>query len=504
MNTVFLYFIFQEKMSRRLLATAGVLMIAQFVLFKSLYPFPDFSSDSYNYIYGAIVNLEINITPIGYSKFLRFFHVITHSDTALVASQYFLLEMAALYLYFTILYLYRPGRITRNILFLFLFCNPLFLYIGNSISNNTLFIALSLAWFTELFWIINRPKFAQVIVQAILLFLCFIVSDHSYFYPAISILAFILSRQNLWVKLAGVILPAIMILVFIAHTRHVARELTGKAQLSMSKGWQLANNVLFMYGHLRDSNFALPSLESRELNRLALQFYDKPGNLNYSISVSNSNFFIQAPKSPLTQYFVRHFRPANDYDRVSDWGKASIPFEMFGKSLIRNFPADYARDFLWPNAKRYFFPPLEQLAVYNMGEDDASSLVQDWFDYQIPDVNAASNTFQGQLLFVFPYLFFFTNVFFALSTIWWFMKRKTVKPNRELFQAIVLTACFVTANFWVEICSETIVMRYQIVPMVITIFSPLLILDWFENNEAPAELKISLYETNLFIGINND
>ncbi|HET6253300.1 MAG TPA: hypothetical protein VFE32_04475 [Puia sp.] len=503
MNTAFIHFVIRKKMPRRLLTTAGVLIIVQFALFKLLYPFPDFSSDAYDYIYGAISNLEINITPIGYSKFLRFFHIITHSDTALIAFQYFFLEMAALYFYFTIFYFYHPGKITRNILFFSLFLDPLFLYIGNYISNDSLFIALSLAWFAELFWVINRPTFAQVLVQLILLFLCLIVSYHAYFYPAIAIVAFVLSRQAIPVKFAGVILSVLTTLAFVAHTRHVAKEMTGKPQFSLSKGWQLANNVLHMYVHLRGSNITLPSQESQELNRFALQFYDKSGNLDYSPAAFDANFFIRESNTPLTQYFTRHFRPANDYERVSDWGKASVLFGTFGKSLIRNFPTAYAQYFLWPNVKNYFLPELQELAVYNIGEDDVSSLAQDWFDYQIPNVNAASNTIQGQVLFIFPYIFLFSNAFFALCIIWWFMKRKEVKPNRELFQAIILTACFVTANFWAEVCSEIIVMRHQIIPMIISIFSPLLIIDWLEKNDSPTEHKICLYEKKL-LSNNND
>ncbi len=101
-----LNFILKEKSNRKLLVTAGIATLLQFTVFKFLYPYPDFFSDSYSYIYAASANLDINIWPIGYSKFLYIFHELTHSSLALVAFQYFFLEISCLFLFFTILYLY--------------------------------------------------------------------------------------------------------------------------------------------------------------------------------------------------------------------------------------------------------------------------------------------------------------------------------------------------------------------------------------------------------------
>src|SRR6266567_1792206 len=59
------------------------LMVCQFIVFKLLYPFPDFFSDSYSYLFAAYAHLDTNIWPIGYSKFLSLFHYFTHSAIAL-------------------------------------------------------------------------------------------------------------------------------------------------------------------------------------------------------------------------------------------------------------------------------------------------------------------------------------------------------------------------------------------------------------------------------------
>jgi len=88
--------------------------IVSFILFKLLYPYPDFFSDSYSYLEAAYFNQDIAIWPIGYSKFLWAFHYLTHSDTAFVAFQYFFLQISALYLFFSILYLYQPSEVTKS------------------------------------------------------------------------------------------------------------------------------------------------------------------------------------------------------------------------------------------------------------------------------------------------------------------------------------------------------------------------------------------------------
>src|ERR1700722_13718080 len=64
------------------------LMILQWIIFKLCYPYPDFFSDSYSYIYAAAFHMNVNIWPIGYSRFLALFHLLTSSPSALVSFQY--------------------------------------------------------------------------------------------------------------------------------------------------------------------------------------------------------------------------------------------------------------------------------------------------------------------------------------------------------------------------------------------------------------------------------
>ena len=98
---------------RRWLFWGLVISLAEFIVFKIGYPYPDFFSDSYSYISVADANAGIGIWPIGYSKFLALLHAVTPSDTALVAIQYFMLQGAALYFFFTADRFHGLGRAAR-------------------------------------------------------------------------------------------------------------------------------------------------------------------------------------------------------------------------------------------------------------------------------------------------------------------------------------------------------------------------------------------------------
>ncbi|HEY4335682.1 MAG TPA: hypothetical protein VGM89_07285, partial [Puia sp.] len=47
------------------------LMAAEWIVFKLLYPYADYFTDSYSYIQAAVQRDAISFRPIGYSLFLR-------------------------------------------------------------------------------------------------------------------------------------------------------------------------------------------------------------------------------------------------------------------------------------------------------------------------------------------------------------------------------------------------------------------------------------------------
>lgn len=478
----FKVFLFVEKRNRQLLILSGIAILVQFIIFKFLYPYADFFSDSYSYLYAASANLNVSIWPIGYSKFLRAFHELTHSDTALVAFQYFFLELSSLYLFFTVLYFYNPGRAVRNILFIFLFLNPLFLYLSNYVNSDPLFASLSLIWLTELIWILNRSRIYHIFTQAIFLFLAFTVRNNAYYYPFIAILVFILTRQKWWFKLAGSLLGLALIIPFILRTRTVAKQMTGTAQFSLFTGWQLANNALYMYGHINSDTMLLPSLGSRELDRITRKFYSTvPPDFSDILSDYVANYFIRQPESPLKKYYYSHYKYKDQYTSVVNWGKASVVYGEWASSLIKQHPAAFVRYFMLLNTKNYLLPPLEKLEIYNLGQDDVENIAQDWFDYKSPEVNSISKELQGKILFLYPYLFCLLNFYFLITLCWFIFKRKYSTPNSSVNDLLLLSVCFWLANFAFCIGTTILVFRYEVFPMIVCLVSSSLLFQWMDE-----------------------
>jgi hypothetical protein len=487
----FISFIIKEKANRRLLLLALACMIVFFTVFKLLYPYPDFFSDSYHYIAAANLHMNIGIWPIGYSKFLSAFHFVTHSDTALILFQYFFLECSALYFLFSVLYFYPISPFIRNILFIFLFINPLLLYFSNYVNSDSLFCSLSILWFTQLIWIIHRPKLSQLFVHSLILFACFSVRNNAYVYPLVSILAFILTKSNLTFKILGILAPFLLIVPFIVYTRSAARELTGTSQFSLFTGWQLANNALYVRGHLKIDSNDLPGPEARTIDKNFMKFLlnqDQGEFDDLIFSGAGGNYFIRYQGSALNRYFNKNYPWKTKFEVTQAWGKCSVIFNTYGNWFVRHYPLAYIKYFAIPNAKNYFIPQLEKLEIYNRGSKNVEIEAQEWFDYQTPSVTASSFKGQEKMLFVFPYIFLILNVLYVLAIVWLIIKRKKIHIISNFRKTILVSSFFLLANFLFCISATIIVLRYDVFPMIIVATYSLVLIDLIDRKEARNQL----------------
>ncbi len=460
--------------ARWYLAIAVIGIIIQLIVFKQLYPFADFYSDSYSYIFAARTHLDVSIQPMGYAWLLALFHAITTSDTAVVIFQYGVLQLAALYTFFVFLYHYQPGRTARNILFVFLLFNPVSLYLGNHISTDALWTGLSLCWLAQLVRVIHRPHRRQVLAVAVVLLLLFVLDTRTYYYLLISAVAFLLSRQKAWIKLSGIVLPLLLILPYVLYTRQAAREMTGAPQLAFVDGWQSANNALHMYRHIRVDRSALPA-ESLELDSTVQAFFAKlPAGFEESVAFAEGHYFLQQPDAPLKRYRDQHYKLTNDYSRVLAYGKAATVFGPYGRYLIRHHPGAYARHFMWPAAGRYFLPPLEKYAMYNGGSNVAAEPAQEWFAYESNLLKPVSVIGQGKILGPFPILFLICNICFLGCL----LCLPALRYYDGAFRRTVwlFGGCWLL-NFICSVFSGDTALRYQYFPLLLLLAAVTLVTD---------------------------
>lgn len=478
----FLTFLYQKKANRILGCVALTAGIVQLIIFKTLYPFPDFMVDSYNYIGTASLHLPVNIWPVGYGKFLALIHQISHSDLLIIAIQYFLLEAALSYLFFTILYLYRPGKKTRTLLFLFFFFNPLFLYVSNCILSDAIFAALSILFLVQFLWMLHKPALSQVIIQGVIIGMAFTVRYTALYYPLVTVAGLLLSRHQPAVKAWGSVLGIGLIIPFVLVTQQKTKELTGTGQFSVFGGWQIANNALYMYSHIIVDSTLLPK-ETLALNGLATQFFKTVPDSQRNLAVFQGSFFIAAPYAPLQRYMGQENAVNETGDQFKAWAKVSPVYSAFGQSLIARHPLAYSRYFLWPNLKKYFQPSLEKFESYNMGMNTVPTNVQDWFGYITPDVLAVSSTFQGALFFLYPSLFLVLNLYFLGMMVWLLGSRRFRILPARFWKATIILSIFLGLNAGFSILAEPVVLRYQIVPMIVLFTFSLLFLDFMDRKK---------------------
>lgn len=452
------------------------------ILLKLAYPFPDFFSDSYSYISAAQTHQDINIWPIGYSKFLILFHHITHSDLALVTFQYLLLEFCCLYFFLTIIQLTKLNRIYRIILFVFLFCNPLILYISNYISSDAIFCSLTLIWATELIWIIYAPNPYRMILPAVCTFLAFTLRYNAMYYPIITVLVYLMSKERLWVKILGSTLVFPFLFSFYMYSKNAGEKLTGQPIWSVLSGWQWGNNALYMRGHIDVDSSKLPDQASRNIDRISRTYFRAQGpELDEALATNMGCFFIQNQYAPLKQYMFKYYPPGD----LKGWAMVSPAFGTYGIYLIRTHPIAYLQYYLWPNTGNYFCPFLEKLIVYNLGENKVWPTGASWFDYKNPEVHCINPMLQGQILFYYPLYFLMINILLLLLIAYTVLSPKFSKADSRDQRLVYLILGFWAANFGFSVLANIIVLRYQLFPMIFFTAATLFLIN-FHLSKSPS------------------
>lgn len=441
-----------------------------FIVFKWLYPFPGFMPDSSSYIEAAEKNYAINFWPIGYSKFLQLFHFFSQSDLLLVLFQYMFLQAALLYVVYTIGCLVKPGKRVQLFLVGFFVLNPVYLVTGNYVSSDALFTGISCIWVTQLLWLIYRPVPRLLWLHALVLLVACVIRFNAMYYPLISVAVIFSSRLRMPLKLAGSGLSVLLVALFAWYCSDRYQQLTGKKQLAAFAGWQMAGNGLFAYSHVTEKDKPVPR-KFLALHQTVRHHLD------------SLNRLVQRPDSVLGAYYVWHGPLAQYYRQQS--GDSTVTnfkhyallapmYKEYGQWLIKNYPFEYLRYFLWPNLVRYYAPPAEFLEQYNI-HTQVDEHAKNWFGYKQDAITGRSWVFP--FMNWMPILSAFINLLFIGSLLgFWMMggfrKAKQLKPLVVLVSAIWL------ANFGFSVLASPIVLRYQLFALSLMVCIGVLLTDY--------------------------
>ncbi len=488
-------YLFENPQNRALLAFAGLALIVQFIVFKLLYPFASFiNGDSYVYLGSAFMNDDINNYPVGYPHFLRLFSAFTKSDTALVATQYLLMQLSSLGLIFTLFFFYQPRKWVRLLTYAFVVFNPVFLYVANFVSSDAIFYTLSIVWFTLLMWILYKPIWRLVILQAVVLFFAFTVRYNALYYPIVAQAVFLLTKQPAVRKIAYTALTFLGVGLFVLFTSNAYKQLTGIRQFTPFSGWQLANNAMYAYRYVDSAHRVPVPANLKGIDQEVRHYFDTSRNIQ-THPVENlvaSTVYMWDPHSPLNSYMKQLYKkdsfPQND---LKKWASMAPLYAEYGQFIIKKYPGTFLKFYILPNALKFYAPPGEFLDVYNTDKDSVAPIAQAWFGYKSLKVHTAFKDFKIKVLRFLPIWSAIMNLFFLISLVGIaFMKGF---DRKSLLSKIVLLALFFwTCNFGFSVFSAPITLRYQIIQIVVFTAFALIQLDNIVQLGFPSRSKTSL------------
>jgi len=468
-QAAFLSYIWNNKRNRTWCLFALAALLLQFIFFKFKYPYANYMPDSYYYLEAAYSNADVNMWPVAYSKFLRLISVFTHSDKIVVGLQYFFMQAGTLLFLFSLLYLLKPGKAIRNLLLGFSIFNPLPLYMANYISADALFIGCSLVWISCLLWLLYRPRPWLIVIQAIFLLACFTLRYNAIYYPLIALLAFILSPQRWNWKIGGMALSVALVASSVWYTSQKMQTVTGRWQFSAFGGWQLANNAMYMYQHIPAQERGPVPVRFVGLETMVRQHMDTLKKVKFSHEDSVNNFFyLWSARGPLVQYLQKEWRKDSTTPYFKRWASEGPLYKDYAFYLIRKYPVHFLRSFLIPNASKFAVPPMEFLAVYNMGEDSVGKLAKDWFNYKSRKVQGHDKNDKLPVLTGwYPIFSTLVNTLILLMLAGILFFGGLGKNARMPLKVISTFTSLWLLNAGFSLFASPIVLRYQLFPIVV-------------------------------------
>jgi hypothetical protein len=471
-------FLLENRINRLILWLAFISIVIQFAIFKYFYPFPSFiHDDSFVYLETAYKNLDINSYLVGYSRFLRFFSSFTSSDTALVAFQYLFIQSSFLFFLFSLFYFCKPRKMLQVILLCFLLLNPLSLYLANFISSDGFFLALSFTWFTLLLWIIHKPSKQIIFLHAVVLFVSFTVRYNALIYPVITILAFLLSGLRLRNKVIGIGIAFLFCGLFVTYTMYKYKKLTGHWQYAPFSGWQLANNAMYAYRFVNSDNRKNVPKKFKALDNSIRIYFDSTRNIfKYPKErLLASTFYMWDRSLPLYHFMDMQFVNDSTITDFKKWSLVAPLYKDYGIYIIKQYPTYFTKYFLWPNANKYYAPPIEYLEMYNAGIDSTVPLSREWFGYST--VSSKFKDYKINILNFYPILSGIMNLVFFCSLIGYFLL-KGFLLHKIFHKTILLSSTFLLLNAGFSIFSTAAALRFLAFPILVMSTFALLLVDY--------------------------
>lgn len=481
--------------SNKLLITSSILSIGIWIIFKKLYVNINMVYDSYYYIYAAEKKLNVNIWPIGYSYFIRLTGLITHSPLIFTTIQYIIFQLSLINFYFTINRFYKLPVLSTLLYCLLIILNPIIPYTCNFIMSDALFAGLTIFWFSNVLQLLHAPKIRTIVINVLLIISVIAVRYNSLYYPLISTAAFLLCKRNIIYKIAGIFSQVLLIYLFIAFISFEVKKIGGHYQFSPFGGWKIANNALYMYDHINNKSINVPDKFSL-INKTTINYFNND-HVNYNllnIDYTSGSWYMFDNQSPLVIYMHAVTAPDTTQLGIIQFCKLSSLMQDYGGYLIKKYPIQYGKYFIFPNTMRYLIPPTEiywKLSPFNLRNDFLKVYPERWFGINSLDAPEKSIKFRNYIFNFYPSLVFTIHLLFLLSVLGFILFGSIKKSRPEIIRPIYLLLLFWLTDFGFNIFASGVVLRYLIITVLIEITFILLVLSVLWSSLAKGNLKLA-------------
>jgi hypothetical protein len=458
----------RDAENRLLLKFSALAFVISFAWLKVLYPLPNFMPpDSNSYLEAAFDNEFINLWAIGYSKFVRLVSSLSNSHFVLLLLQYILVQLSLIYFLFSIRYFFSPGKWTFRGLLAISILNPLLVHISNFVSSDALFIALSFVWLTQLFWVIYEPAKKLLFWHAVIVLLAFMVRFAALYYPFISIAVIVLSKAKMRMKLMSVGLMAVLLATFIGCTAFEYKSKTNTVQYSAFGGWQIASNALYGYAFAKPIPAEIIPARFRALHNLVNEHMESLKKLPPFLRPDNevAVYYLWDLKSPLRLYMEQTFANKKT-EYFIQWASMAPLYASYGKFLIKQYPSEFLKYYVWPNFIKYYTPPAKFMGSYNLEKETVDQVVVKWFGWTNNKLPSYYKDKHIAIAEAFPIVFAAINIVFVLSCLSMALLAsfKLFSPFHKNIFKMVIAVWLINMVF--STVAAPIELRYQIFPMI--------------------------------------
>ncbi|MBO9571956.1 MAG: hypothetical protein J7497_07070, partial [Chitinophagaceae bacterium] len=347
------------------------------------------------------------------------------------------------------------------------------------VSSDCVFLGISFIWLTLLLWTTFRPSAKIIFWHAVVLFLAFTLRYNALVYPLISIAVILLSKISLRVKFSGIGLALLLCGWFVGFTTYKYKQLTGYWQYSPFSGWQWANNAMYAYRYVDSAERKPVDKKFQVLDNMIREYFDSTRDTKrFPIeSMMASTVYMWSPGLPLMKYRDSLFSKDTSAKELKKWASMGPFYQEYGLHIIKKYPRHFLRYFIWPNANKYYAPPIEFLESYNSGKVNVTRQAKTWFDYKSDKV---TTRMKGSIVWVldfYPFLSGGINVI-MLSTLIFFALLKGWTTHKNLSKIVLIGGTIWIINAAFTISASSAALRYQAFPLMLTIIISSLLIDW--------------------------